>query len=148
MPLIYPVGFMAATGAATHRYWHAIKTDAAAGGNTHTEVQIKDAGGSLITLTSGMLSQSGLSPFSASTLVDGTTASGVGFQTDSSGAGSFLQINLGAGNEKDVHTWIFWVNGATPATWNIEYSDDGSNWTLVYTGLSSNGGAGAKTATW
>jgi len=142
------IGLSVAASVLTHEYWRAIKTDAAAGGNTHTEVQMKDDTGTLITITSGMLSQSGLSSFNAAVLVDGTTASGTGFQTDTSGIGSYLQIYLGAGNGKNVHTWIFWVNGTTPATWNIEYSNDGVSWTTVYTGLSSTGAAGAKTATW
>lgn len=141
------LGLAVSTTSATHRYWQAIKTNVATGGNTNEELRLKDISGTQITVTSGMLSQSGLAAFNAANTVDGNTATAA-FNTDTSGIGSYLRVDFGAGNEKEVHTWEMYVNGSTPATWDIQYSDDASSWTTVYTGLSQLGAAGYKTATW
>ena len=111
------------------------------------ELSVKDGFGAAVTITSGMLSQSGLSSFNASQLVDGNNATG-GFNTDSAGIGSYLQIDFGAGNEKDLHSWNYRTNGALTAIWDIEYSDDAMSWTKVYIGLNTGGGAANYIATW
>lgn len=130
-----------------HRYWRALKTGSPGAGNFHSEVVLKDGGGTSLTITAGMLSQTGLENFTAANMVDGNLTN-QGFSTDTVAADSFLKIDFGAGAAKDVHTWIFYVNNAVVAIWNIQYSDDNSSWSTVFTGLDCSGGAGAKTATW
>lgn len=110
------------------------------------ELLTRDAVGD-VTVTSGMLSQFGLINFNATGLVDGNTAT-QSFHTESSGSGSFLLVDFGAGNEKALNEWRFYVNGNVNAVCDIEYSNDGSSWTKAATGLNCSGGAGWKTITW
>ncbi len=108
-----------------------------------------DAAGNLFTnhtplteytsLTSTMLSQLGLVLFSASALVDDVTTGSAGFHTDTSAAGSYLQIDLGAGNDQAFTKWEFFVGGGVVAVWDIEYSDDAISWTKAATGLDMSG---------
>ena len=129
-----------------HRYWRARKTNGAGWGEDHTELLVRDTLGD-VTVTSGMLSQSGLILWNATNLVDGNTSTQA-FHTDSSGVGSYCQIDFGAGNEKGLTEWRFYVVGEVVAIWDIEYSDDGTTWTKAATGLNCSGGAGWKTITW
>lgn len=130
-----------------HRYWRSYKTNGASGGSYHSELILKDGAGSAITVTSGFLSQSGLSLFSAANLLDGNLTNN-GFHTDSAGIGSYLKVDFGAGNEQAVRSWIYNTNNTLSAIWDIQHSDDDSNWITDYTGLNTSGGAAAYTATW
>jgi Concanavalin A-like lectin/glucanases superfamily len=94
------------------------------------------------TATSGMVSQSGLQSFSAATVVadaDNAALPGACFYTDSSGVGSYLQFDLGAGNAQEfrkVRVLSDRPSGqGAIAVWNIQYSDDASSWTTAYTSL-------------
>jgi hypothetical protein len=97
-------------------------------------------------LTSGMFSQSGLSVFTPANIIDDNTGT-FGFHTDSAGIGSFLQVDLGSGNAK-AFTKVDIYNTATTltCTWNVQYSDDATSWTTVFTGLTNN--ATYRTASW
>ena len=98
--------------------------------------------------TSSMLSQSGLGGWVPTQLVDGVITS-EGFQTSSSGVGSWLKIDLGAGNEKSyIQADIYIYNGEAVAVWDIQYSDDGSAWSTAAIGFDVSGGTGWKTKTW
>jgi len=89
----------------------------------------------LATLTSGMLSQTGLSSFSAAAVVDLSTA-GNAFHTDSAAAGSYLQFDLGSGNAKEfVRIDSYNSVAALTAIWDIQYSDNGTSWTTAYVGF-------------
>ena len=97
-------------------------------------------------LTSGMLSQSGLVLFSAANTIDENTSTN-GFHTDTSGVGSFLQIDLGSGNSKAfTKVDIYHTTTTLTCTWNVQYSDDAVSWTTVFTGLTN--GATYRTASW
>lgn len=88
--------------------------------------------------TTGMLSQSGLSAYTPATIIDNDIST-IGFHTDAAGIGSFLQFDLGAGVSKNfrrirIQGYKATVSGVR-ATWDVEYSDDGSSWTKAFTGI-------------
>ena len=109
------------------RYWRFYKTSGAAGGGYHTELEAYENNIKL-TLTSSMLSQSNLQNFNAPQLVDNNTSTS-GFHTDSAGVGAFLKIDLGAGNEKAIEKFRFYVTNPESVTWDIQSSSDNSTWT-------------------
>jgi SPRY domain/F5/8 type C domain len=94
------------------------------------------------TATAGMVTQSGLAAFTAANVVadaDNAALPGAAFHTDTAAAGSYLQFDLGVGNAQEfrkvrVITDKSSGQGAI-AVWNIQYSDDGTNWTTAYTSL-------------
>lgn len=131
---------------ATYRYWRAYKKNGALGGFYHTDVYAQYQSAP-ITITAAMLSQSGLRGFNAANLVDNNNSTR-GFDTDASGIGSFLLIDFGAGNEKALDYFAFYVDGAVTAIWDIEYSADNISFTVAAAGLDCSGGAGLKTITW
>jgi hypothetical protein len=91
--------------------------------------------------TPGMLSPSGLDFFYASSTVDDNVNS-YGWHTDGLAPGVYVQIDLGAGNEKDyVRARIYGV-GTPPSSpvYDIKYSDDGSSWSNAVTGFVVSGG--------
>lgn len=126
------------------RLWRVLKSNAAQTGNYVNELRVYDAAGA-VTVTSGMLSQSGLVAFNAAALVDNSTASAVGFHVDSSAAGSWLQIDFGAGNEKALTRWDFYTTNTVYATWAVQYYD-GSAWVSARTGWAFGAGAGWQSA--
>lgn len=86
------------------------------------------------TITSGMLSSSGLVTFNATACVD-NAESGAAWVVDTTTAqGSYIQIDLGSGNEQELIQARIWT--ATPAVnlrpehWGVYYSDDGLSWTF------------------
>jgi hypothetical protein len=83
-------------------------------------------------VTSGMLTQSGLSTFSAAHMINGSTAApAYGFYTDGSGVGSWMQIDFGVGNEYSLRRWGYYMGagGNVYAEWKIQHSDDTVTWT-------------------
>ena len=83
-------------------------------------------------VTAGMLTQSGLSSFSAANMIDGgTVAPAYGFHTDSSAAGSWMQIDFGSGNQYSLRRWGYFMGagGTVYAQWKIQHSDDAVAWT-------------------
>ncbi len=86
--------------------------------------------------TSGMITQSGLSSFSAAQLVDGNTGT-VGWDTNFSVAGAWLQIDLGLGNEKAyVQTRVYASAAGYTGIYSIQYYDiSSSTWLDAVTGF-------------
>jgi SPRY domain len=105
------------------------------------------------TATAAMISQSGLQGLTAATVVqdaDTTDLAGAAFYTDTSAAGSYLQYDLGVGNAlefRKVRVITDKPSGqGAYAVYNIQYSDDGTNWTTAFTSLditSNNSGYGS-----
>jgi len=90
-------------------------------------------------VTSGMLSHSGMGSFSAANCVDGNTGT-VGWNTDTATAGAYVQIDLGASNDKDyVKLRMYTTAASSTAQYKIQYSDNGSSWTdaVFFTGTTA-----------
>jgi len=81
-------------------------------------------------------SQSGMTAWNANCVNDGNTASSC-FHTDSSGVGTYIQLDTGAGNERGFTKIEYWAQSPYSAIWDIQYSDDGSIWSTAYTGWNS-----------
>lgn len=81
-------------------------------------------------LTSGMLSQSGLTVNSLANLIDGSTTT-QGCHTDSSVAGAYLQIDLGVGNEQSISKMRIINSSSTTAQYLLRASNDLSTWDTV-----------------
>lgn len=92
---------------------------------------IRGHAGGKVVLTSSMLTHSGLGNFSAANCVDGNTSpSQVGFDTNSAVAGAYLKIDLGVARHiSEVRFHMAAADSA--AIWDLEFSDDGTNWTLA-----------------
>lgn len=123
-----------------YRYWRLYKTNGAAGGPWHTEIQWTEFGQSSYYQGTNYQnwSHSGLISFIASRVTNGNTSENA-FHTDTSGVGSYALLDLGAGNEKYFNKVEIWLSATgVNATWNIEASNDGSNWTTLYAGLNVN----------
>jgi len=73
-------------------------------------------------------SQTGLVAYDGTKVNDGVLNVNA-FHTDTSGANSFLKIDLGAGNDKEFMRVDITIIG-TPANaiWDVEYSDNDSDW--------------------
>lgn len=100
------------------------------------------------TLNIGLLSHSGLANWVAAQLIDENPAT-AGFDTDTSGVGSYMQIDFGSGNATGLTRWYYYIVGTTAgATWDIQFSDNATNWTTVFTGLDCTTSTGWKIATW
>jgi len=83
-------------------------------------------------VTAGMLSQTGLSSWNASEVVNGATGTGVGegFYVASGTSSGEMVVDLGVGNPQTFNKIRSYTSIATcAAVWTIAYSDDGTNWT-------------------
>ena len=100
-----------------------------------------------LTVTAAMLSQSGLSGFNAAQTVDGDTGTNA-FYTDSSGIGSYLAVDFGAGNNRSVTRARFYIGWPVTATWKIQYSDNGTDWTDASGTFGASDPAGWKETSW
>ena len=84
-------------------------------------------------VTAGMLSQTGLSSFSAAQVVDGDVATGGGGKGVYVGSGTSsgeMVVDLGVGNPQTFNKIRSYTSIATnSAVWTIAYSDNGSAWT-------------------
>ena len=84
-------------------------------------------------VTAGMLSQTGLSSFSAAQVVDGDVATGgggKGFYVGSGTSSGEMVVDLGVGNPQTFNKIRSYTSIATnSAVWTIAYSDNGSAWT-------------------
>lgn len=130
-----------------HRYWRAYKTNAGAPGGYHTELEVYSNGFDVTKEAPGAYSQSGFLAYSPTALYDNNTGTPA-FHTDLSGPGSYLQIDFGYGKRVWINKWRFYSSGSVTAIWDIEYSDDATNWTKAATGLDCSGAAGWKEITW
>lgn len=84
-------------------------------------------------LTSGMLTQSGLTAFTADLVVDGDTSFGnLAWHTDSAVSGATLQVDLGASvTQAFTECRIYAQLAGYAGLYAVEYSDNGSAWTTV-----------------
>lgn len=130
-----------------HRFWRSLKTDGATGGDYHRELELYN-GTTKLAVSAGQLSHSGLIAWTPTLLVDGSTSS-FGFHTDTSAAGSWMQIDFGIGNEQIATEWRYYVGANAFATWSIQWSDNGAAWNTVASGLVVQGAtAGWRTISW
>jgi len=125
-----------------YRYYRLYKLDGATGGSWTNEVQLYEVGAS--TYYQGTNYQnwsgSGLVSFNAGKVTNGNTSTSDNcFHTDSSGAGSWLKLDLGAGNERFFHRVKLWHGTGAYAWWRFEASNDNSNWTVLHKGMQVNG---------
>lgn len=80
---------------------------------------------------SSMLFSSGLVSFSATNAVDNNVGTNA-WHTDSSSAGAWLMIDLGAGNSQDyVKARLYSAGSGNNAVYSVQFSDDGINWTTA-----------------
>lgn len=104
-----------------------------------------------VTVTSAMLTNSGLNAWNAANLVDGVVGT-YAFHCDSAPAGSYFTIDFGAGNDKDlVQAQMYtYASVGVYATWDIKYSDNGSTWSTAYSGwnLADGTATGWHSKTW
>ena len=97
--------------------------------------------------TATMLSQSGISSFTASHCVDNDIATS-GWHTDTATAGAYIKVDLGAGNAKAyVKVRVYVVNAGYAGNYSIQYSDDGINWNTCATNFTPSS-AGWNEKTW
>lgn len=91
------------------------------------------------TLTSGMLSHSGMTGFNASNAVDGNTSS-QGWSTSTAVAGSWILADLGSAREVTTIR-LFTSNDVMAARYDVQYSDNASSWRTAFDSLrpTSNG---------
>jgi len=80
-------------------------------------------------------SQSGLESFEGAKVNDGILNVAT-FETDASAADSYLKINLGEGNAKEFVRVDISISGSPAnAIWNVQYSDNDSDWFTVEEGV-------------
>ena len=123
------------------RYWRLYKLDAASGGPWHNEIQWFEKGESGYYNGSNYLSYtgSGLVSLNVSNVTDNNSSNNC-FHTDSSGVGSWLQLDLGSGNKRLFDRVKIWLGGTgVDADWQVQASDDGSNWTVMHNRARMNG---------
>lgn len=120
------------------RYWRTRKTNTAAGGNYHRELEMY-IDGTQITIDPSYIAFNGVNTGAnpEDLLVDGSTAT-IGFWTDTAGIGATVTVDFGAGNEQAVDRLRYYVDNNVTAIWDVEYSLDGVTWVSVFTGLDVN----------
>lgn len=101
------------------------------------------------TLTAGMFSATGVTSFTAASLVDGITAqSSGGYIASGQAAGAGYKIDLGAGNAKALgRAKIYSYNAVTPGM-KVQYSDDGINYSDAGGSIASIGSGAWGDITW
>ncbi len=117
-------------------YWSFDESD----GNTARDFSGQGNNGTLTNMepanddpTSGMLSQSGLISFTAANAVDNNTVN-YAWHTDTSVAGSYLQVDLGSGVTKAyTKTRIYATGGGYAGNYSVQYSDNGTTWVTAAT---------------
>ena len=125
-----------------YRYYRLYKMDGATGGSWHNEVQLYEVGASTYYQGTNYDNWSGSSLVSltASRVTNGNTSTSDNcFHTDSSGSGSWLKLDLGAGNERFFNKVRLWHGTNAYAWWRFEASNDNTNWTVLHKGMQVNG---------
>ena len=126
-----------ATGSAHtvgYRYWRLYKLNGAGGGPWHNEIQWFEKGATAYYSGSNYqnYTHSGLIGFSAGNVTDNNSGNNC-FHTDSSAAGSWLQLDLGSGNKRLFDRVKIWVGGGSViADWQVQASDDASTWVVMH----------------
>ena len=122
-----------------YRYYRLYKLDGATGGSWHNEVQFFEVGSSTYYQGTNYQnwSHSGTTSFTASEVTNNDTSTNC-FHTDSAGAGSWVKLDLGAGNERFFQRVKLWHGTGAFAWWRWEASNDDSNWTVLHKGMQVN----------
>ena len=133
----------------TYRYWRLYKTDSAQGGGYHREIQWFEPGAADYYQGTNYQNwvQSGLSAFNSDRVTDGDVSTNC-FHTDSAGVGSWVKLDLGAGNEKYFNKVAVVVGNPNSiyAVWEVQASNDNTNWVAFHSGI--NVYPGSKTRYW
>ena len=79
-------------------------------------------------LTDAMLSQSGLISFNSSLSMDDNTTNYF-FHTDTSGEGSWLQVDFGSGKAYSLRRFGLYIQNTANGIWKMQWSDNASSWT-------------------
>ena len=79
-------------------------------------------------LTTAMCTESGLVSFNSTNMLDGSTTS-YAFHTDSSGVGSYMQIDFGSGKSYSLRRSGYYMETAVNAIWKMQWSDNSTDWT-------------------
>jgi hypothetical protein len=128
------------SSATGYRYYRLYKMDGATGGSWTREVQFYEVGASTYYQGTNYQnwSHTGTTGFNASRVTNGNTGDDC-FHTDSAGAGSWVKLDLGAGNERFFNKVRLWHGNNAYAWWRFEASNDDSNWTVLHKGMQVNG---------
>lgn len=146
-----PYAFGASAGT-PHRYWR-INVSAADGGANIAilELHMRESvhGPNVATIAANVSASSNLlfhDPGDAfSSNWDEDTGAGVSSWASSTGANEWLRYDFGAGNQKAIVAVDIWARPDTafstqsPKDFTIEYSDNGSSWTVAWTVTGSTG---------
>jgi hypothetical protein len=102
---------------------------------------------SVVSLAASNFSHSVVSSWNATIVASAATNSGsTGFHTDTSAVGSWVMCDFGAGNDKALYSWEYFIGIGVYATWQVQYSDDNSTWS---SGVGSVfGGNPTSSSTW
>ena len=79
-------------------------------------------------LTTAMCTQNGLVSFNSTNMLDGNLTN-YAFHTDSSGVGSWMQIDFGSGKSYSLRRWGWFIQSGAYGVWKVQWSDNGSAWT-------------------
>ena len=79
-------------------------------------------------LTTAMCTESGLVSFNSTNMLDGNTAN-YAFHTDSSGIGSYMQIDFGSGKSYSLRRSGYFMETGVNAIWKMQWSDNATDWT-------------------
>lgn len=79
-------------------------------------------------LTDAMLSQSGLISFNSSLSMDDDVTNYM-FHTDTSGVGSWLQVDFGSGKAYSLRRFGLYIQNTANGIWKMQWSDNASSWT-------------------
>ena len=135
-------GHYSGTDTGEYQYWQtvlalnipsagSVVTDMYLYTGSYTEVPRNNASG----IQTGMMSRSGLGDggytWTAANGLDANAATNF-FGLDGDSAGDYNRINFGASNKKALTKWRYHLSGGDHyATWNVQYSSDGTNWTTA-----------------
>lgn len=117
-----------------HRYWRLVLTNTPGNGSWLRELSVDPAqfsGGPPPSLSSSMVTTSGVGIGSLAAIVDGDTTT-LGWYTDSSVPGAYVQLDLGA--SYPLQALGIWTGTPSYAVYDVKYSNDASNWSTAATG--------------
>ena len=97
-----------------------------------------------VPLTGSMLTQSGVGNWDATKAVDGLIGT-IGWGTAAATPGAWIKVDLGT-LPQVVTTVRLYLNTPSAATYDIQYSDNGTAWSTALTGF--RGDSGWKSASW
>jgi hypothetical protein len=140
-----------------HRYWRVYVTAANAGGYVSCmELYLRTSIGGANVATGGTASASSVGfGWAASGAFDGSTG-GTGWHSGNNTLPTtpeWIQYDLGAGNDKDIVEFAWAARSTyeaeqTPRDFQLQYSDNGTSWTTLYTRTEESGWTPSETRSW